>query len=710
MTQNLRLCCIFLLCLLVGKVHGSASAIHHRLDVRLNPAEQSLQVTDTVELKQSGSHQFMLHAGLQPKVLSDDVNLLLRQRIGGKVPLELYQVDLPAGKTGFTLQYAGKIAHDFDSRLESPGRRQQTLAGTISAQGVFLDGGVAWYPVFPERLQQFSLRVQLPDAWFAISQGEGPVVQTGEAGRQISWHAATPQDDIYLIAGAYTFYQHDAEVAQAQVFLRQADAQLAERYLRVTRDYLQLYSELIGPYAYPKFALVENFWETGYGMPSFTLLGSRVIRLPFILHTSYPHEILHNWWGNGVFVDYASGNWSEGLTTYLADHLLKEQRGQGVEYRRSALQRYQDFVRSANDFSLSQFRSRHSGSSQAIGYDKSLMFYHMLRRKLGDEAFIKGLRLFYKSNLFRTAGFADLQAAFAQVSQQDLSGFFQQWLQRTGAPAIAVKNVQLTEDQQNGFELSGELLQTQIGLPFQIDVPMIAYGQNNEAMPVSIALAAKKQAFRIKLPFRPVRLDVDPWFDVFRQLDDTEAPPVLSKIFGSEQVLFVLPSQAPDDLLAAYRELAQQWSEGYAKADIRLDSSIDALPGDRPVWLLGWQNRFFKGFQESLDQGQFAARDGQISLSGHDIDRSAQSLILTRRNPATQHIVAWLGSDLSQALPRLARKVPHYGKYSYLSFDGERSDNRHKGQWPVSNSPLRVMLSDDSSAVKEQQLAPLWKP
>ena len=36
-----------------------------------------------------------------------------------------------------------------------------------------------------------------------------------------------------------------------------------------------MYRGLIGPYPYQKFALVENFWETGYGMPSFTLLGRR---------------------------------------------------------------------------------------------------------------------------------------------------------------------------------------------------------------------------------------------------------------------------------------------------------------------------------------------------------------------------------------------------------------------------------------------------
>ena len=41
-----------------------------------------------------------------------------------------------------------------------------------------------------------------------------------------------------------------------------------------------------------------------------------------------------------MYVDYAGGNWCEGLTAYLADHLLQEQQGQGAEYRRDTLQKY----------------------------------------------------------------------------------------------------------------------------------------------------------------------------------------------------------------------------------------------------------------------------------------------------------------------------------------------------------------------------------
>ena len=185
------------------------------------------------------------------------------------------------------------------------------------------------------------------------------------------WACDVPQDDIALAADRYVEYRDRAGEVEALVFLRAPDAALARQYLDAATGYLELYAKLIGPYPYGTWSTVENFWETGYGMPSFTLLGPKVIRFPFILHTSFPHEILHSWWGNGVFIDYESGNWAEGLTAYLADHLDKEQRGEGAEHRRTTLQKYADFVLAGRDLPLTAFRSRHGSVTEAVGYGKT---------------------------------------------------------------------------------------------------------------------------------------------------------------------------------------------------------------------------------------------------------------------------------------------------------------------------------------------------
>jgi hypothetical protein len=66
----------------------------------------------------------------------------------------------------------------------------------------------------------------------------------------------------------------------------------------------------------------------GFGFPSYTLIGGTVLRLPFIIHTSLGHEIAHCWWGNGVLVDDDGGNWSETLTTYVADYLYQEKKSE----------------------------------------------------------------------------------------------------------------------------------------------------------------------------------------------------------------------------------------------------------------------------------------------------------------------------------------------------------------------------------------------
>ena len=289
-----------------------------------------------------------------------------------------YRVTLPDGDTSVRIEYAGAINFALGDLKEQYTRGFRSTAGIIGNEGVYLAGSSLWYPYFSNDLVTFRLTSNVPTGWHLISQGNGS--SGGDSGTT-QWDSAGPVDEIYLVGGPLVRYAEAAGAVSAEVFLHEADDALARKYLTATAQYLEMYRNLIGPYPYTKFALVENFWETGYGMPSFTLLGPQIIRFPFILASSYPHEILHNWWGNSVFVDYASGNWCEGLTAYMADHLMQEQRGLGADYRRDTLKKYRDFVNESRDFPLTEFRSRHSAATEAVGYGKVLMGFHMLRRQ-----------------------------------------------------------------------------------------------------------------------------------------------------------------------------------------------------------------------------------------------------------------------------------------------------------------------------------------
>lgn len=688
-------------CLAASDRPQAQPPIHHEIEAQLDPQAGTIQASDRLTLPPGQTDWTLtLHAGLAPRVGAGAATLEL---LGQERHLERYRLRL-TGPGPITLSYAGKIRHAMQEVAESLGRAHQQTLGTIAEQGVFLDGDSGWYPRPETGMHSFSLAVTLPWGWAAVSQGAGPESPTGVTPQppsdkvQVHWRETQPQDDIYLVAAPFTLYRRPTPVAEAQVYLRQPDPALAERYLEATSRYLERYSRLLGPYPYAKFALVENFWESGYGMPSFTLLGPQVIRLPFIVETSYPHEILHNWWGNGVYVDYAAGNWSEGLTAYLADHLLAEQRDGSADYRRNTLKAYGDYVRQDKDFPLTEFRSRHTTASQAIGYGKAMMVFHMLRRQLGDATFVEGLRRFYADNRFRVAGWDDLRHAFEATSGRDLSGFFSAWTTRTGAPRIRLADVTLV-DQAHGFRLSGRVDQTQMGPPWPLDVALQIDLTDGRQQNETVRMDRRSAGFEIDLPIPALRVAADLGFDLFRSLADGEAPPTLSRLFGADSGIILWPAEAPPEQALAYRALAETWTAARPSWEVRSDQAVDRLPHDRPVWLLGWENRHLPSFLAGATQFTLDVPLRRVEIPGAtDLPDGPSSLVLTRTLEGQP--IAWLGTPDAAPLPGLTRKLPHYGKYSYLVFVGDAPQIQVKGLWPAGDSELSVWLSDERPSLQ----------
>jgi hypothetical protein len=711
-----------LLALLSACSSTAVTQVHHALQVTLDPDRQHLSVVDKVTLQQEhrGPVRFQLHSGLEPYLVETggkvklipagkEWSLLSQER---PLPLEQFLVPLPPGKNAFTLQYGGKIHHVIAQPAQTYARSFQTSLGVISSEGVFLASSSHWYPQFGDELVTFSLKINLPSGWRSVSQGQRTSHIEEVDHTHDAWVVDSPQQEIYLLAGKLTEYQRSAQAVATMAFLRQPDQDLAEKYLQATAQYLAFYDSLIGPYSYPKFALVENFWETGYGMPSFTLLGSTVIRLPFILHSSYPHEILHNWWGNGVYVDYTGGNWAEGLTSYLADHLIKEQKGQAVEYRRATLQRYTNYVRDARDFPLTAFLGRHNATTEAVGYGKTLMLFHMLRQRLGDATFIQGLRALYRYQLFKVTDFRQVAERFEAAAGVPLDVFFEQWVERTGAPLLRVTEARATPTQ-TGFRLTAELEQVQPGASYRLQIPIAVHLEEEDAAyQTRIALDRKRMTLDLALPARPVRLAIDPEFDIFRRLDRNEIPPALNEAFGAERALVVLPASAPPLLRQGYLKLAKSWQQGKPEhLAITFDSELSQLPFDQTVWLLGWENRFRKALTPALAGYPFADRGDELTLEDAELLRGKTSVVVAARHPEDPaNALIFIATERAAALPGLARKLPHYGKYSYLGFIGDEPSNVVKGQWPVMNSPLSVSIEQSDGAstipVSKATLAP----
>ncbi len=691
--------CIFLAAAAIVPLPARANHtyIHHDIAVSLNPAKHSLTVTDAIAVPADvKSLQFALHAGMHPS--SPDRNVVIRKidDQGGFVPVELFNVTLPPGERSFTLQYSGSIDHPAEAGGMMQARAFDQTAGSISNDMIYLAGSSAWSPRFETDFVTFVLTAEMPARWDCVSQGNRSWLKKGASSVRIRWDSPDPQEEIYLIASRFTRYEMKSGTLSAMVFLRTPDKDLAGKYLEATVRYIDLYSKLIGPYPYSKFALVENFTETGLGMPSFTLLGPTVIRLPFIITSSYPHEILHNWWGNSVYPVYEKGNWSEGITAYLADHLMQEQTGMGADYRLAALQKYADYVQAGKDFPLTQFTSRHSPATEAVGYGKALMFFHMLRLELGDTMFVAGLRDFYRKNKFRFAAFDDIEKSFEAASGKNLKPEFNEWITRTGAPRLRLVGAK-AEQRGAGYLVTARLEQVQPGEAYQIRIPVAVTVEGRERAIQSVAdMSGKKYDLSLEVPSRPLRLDIDPEFDVFRRLDRDEIPPAISQALGAKKMLVILPAAAGKELLEAYEQFAKALAKsGPDDVEVRRDDKLTGLPADRAVTILGWENRFLEQQLPAWNAYDVAFAAGAIRIGKTEIARERHAVVLTARTAGNKdQALLFIAADRASSLPGLARKLPHYHKYSYLAFEGDEPANIAKGRWPVVDSPLTAFLPD----------------
>ncbi len=710
----------------------TAGNINHDLNVTVEPQNHYLDVEDTITIP-SGQNvkplTFLLNGNLQVSSAQKGVSVkLLKKNVKASdvgmdqeeyesqsdISVNKYEIifDAPLkGDVKVVLQYKGEIYYPIKQLGEEYARGFSVTPGTIEEQGVYLAGSTYWVPWFNDALYSFNLTTKMMQGWDVVSQGKRTLHKVKNGRRITRWESPELMEEVYLIGAQFHEYNYTAGTVQVMAFLRTPDEGLANKYLETTAQYLEMYRKLIGPYPFWKFALVENFWATGYGMPSFTLLGEQIIRFPFILHSSYPHELLHNWWGNSVYVDFTTGNWCEGITAYMADHLIKQQRGQGADYRRSTLQKYTDYVNPQNDFPLSKFRSRYNASSEAIGYGKCLMMWDMLREKVGDETFVKGFQKFYRDYKYKRASFYDIEKSFEEVSGQDLQQFFKQWVTRTGAPDLALSDWSLNKE--NGaYKLSFGLRQKQNEDVYIIDVPVALFFKDKTEIK-KVKMERRSQDYTFTLSQQPLKLEIDPQFHIFRRLDYNEIPPALSKMYGSGNITVVLPQ----DNKAVYKELVAIWKKDPTKKiTITYDDKITELPEKDAVWILGKNNRLLPQVKRAVKDYDAQINAENVRFEKTIIPYTNNSIIIVARHPQNPgSVIVWLTVGNEAAVNGLARKLPHYGKYSYLAFEGDEPANIAKGQWPAVNSPLTARLSKTEKSTQQlskrkalAQLAPVF--
>ena len=309
-------------------------------------------------------------------------------------------------------------------------------------------------------------------------------------------------------------------------YVPQRDRSYAAKGFSPAAPAVSLFSEMIATYPYEKLGLIIGATKYG-GMENSsaivftsTLFDARpndkvsvCFGIPTRIEEVVAHEIAHQWFGDSVTESTWSDLWlSEGFATYFAGLFVERYDGEDAfrVYMRHAADRYFAYelqrrapIHDTETTDLNQLLNPNN-------YEKGAWVLHMLRKRLGDEAFFKGLRIYYNAHHEANATTEDLREALEKASGQNLKEFFARWVYGSGHPQY-----ELSWDWKVRTEKSGTLTvtlhQTQAGEAFLDPVPVLidirGFGTSHEV--IKPTGKSTSQQFSILRQPQSIRIDPD---------------------------------------------------------------------------------------------------------------------------------------------------------------------------------------------------------
>ena len=619
------------------------------LEVSLDPAQRSISGTLVLHLTDDANAEpltFTLAPGLSLEQAEQAESTLDWE----KTDAGDYRLTAPDPQLPLTLSWKGQLP----SQL--PG------GGYWSEDNLWLPGQLAWYPRLDTPAPfAADIKVSTPDSIETVVSGHwlGTAIQDAQRHTRFA-HPQARQ--LSLAAGRWQAATREVTsdggegVRLRTLFPEKLSAPFADTYLDSAERALQLFQQRLGPYPYSSFTMAASSRPIGFAFAGFTLLGEQVIALPFIPHTSLPHELMHGWWGTAVQATPGQGNWSEALTTYLADYAMEAQKGEEGALRQRWLTDL-NALPEADHLALQDFGYHRQPQDRLIGYQHGAMLFHMLEAQIGTSAFDSALRQLIDQHRFGQANWQAIQDAFEDTSGQALDGFFDAWVAQPGRPTLGMDTPRL-EETPEGFRVTFNLSQTarlhdrhddeERRWPLRLPVD-IHYAQG-ETDRTWLSLETASERFTLDTRERPTRMVIDPDYQVLRQLPN--APETLRELSLAAETRWLR--------LGAYQELPLP----------RGATELDSLPDDlttTPLWVIGTPDEIAKWWD---DQGL----EAQAQPPAEQPQDAPEGTLW--RQPGTQ--LGIISAPTPQAAMRLVRGLRHWGSASYVVLN---DNDTQRGTW-----------------------------
>ena len=477
---------------------------------------------------------FELHNALRPtRVLDADGQTLSAERISQDSTV---RVSLPAGlskgaSSTLIFEYEGTVQSADDSPV--PGLKLAYIGDPMT----YLLYAGAWFPMVGYGTNRFSstIGISAPSDYTVIgsgkqSTGEVPAIGSDTPAPRPAGKKAAPRSGptkLEIPAGyaTHTFTyprasfpgtiligKYDATKTSEggldiTVYTTAKNKGFAQAYAETASKEFFFYTSSFGPSFSTKLNVVEIPDDTvpSAWAPEIAAIASRTFNAK-VSYRLLANTIAHQWWGTTVSPATRNDWWlNDGFARYSEAMYVQHVAGEaGFE------EVTKDMAVGALAYisvPLSQVGKidTFSPEFQSLVADKGGSILNMLRWVIGEEAFDKTMRELLTKYAGKSITVDDLRQVADQASGQQLSWFFVQWLDSTGAPEFKMKYTIYRT--QKGFRVVGEVQQDLDLFRMPVELKIDTDGKSETKM---IEVSGVDSAFAVETFGKPRKISIDP--------------------------------------------------------------------------------------------------------------------------------------------------------------------------------------------------------
>lgn len=266
----------------------------------------------------------------------------------------------------------------------------------------------------------------------------GEILQVQQVGRGKNYQMRLNNARDFAMVLSKDFAVHTTRAGETDVYYYCYQDDRASQTLQTAKNALSYFDRTFGKYPYSTYSVVQTpFLEGGMEYPALVYVSDLVRGEE--LDTVVVHETAHQWWYGVVGNNQMEEAWlDEGLSEYSACLFFENHpsygvtRAQMVGDTEKAFRAFVSVTRqNKGRADTSMHRNLRAFSSEYeyvnVTYHGGVLLFDGLRQSVGDKAFLKAIRRYYRENAHGVARQEDLVGAFERAGVK-VRGYVESWV------------------------------------------------------------------------------------------------------------------------------------------------------------------------------------------------------------------------------------------------------------------------------------------